>query len=38
MRTINAQDITKAINLVERLMEIVKIKFQKGLENEVYLA
>lgn len=38
MRTINAEDITKAINLVERLMEIVKINFQKGLENEVYLA
>lgn len=37
-KTINTDDITKAIDLVKNLMEIIKEKFKKGLENEVYLA
>lgn len=35
--TISSDDISKAINLVERLMEIIKNRFKEGLENEVFL-
>lgn len=37
-QTITTDDITKAIDLVKYLMEIVKSKFEEGLEKEVFLA